>query len=77
MMLRRDYKPVEFTGWRNHVGDMVVCRYTDTSGLHIGKILSQGVYHAYRVPGTNSGDTVITAFNMFRFKDLRFYRRKS
>lgn len=61
--------------WGDHIGEMVSMRYTRGGGLHIGVVLSQGVYHAYRVPGRNGGDTVITAFNMMSgFHDIRFYR---
>lgn len=74
--LRRYFKPTgHFDGdWHNHIGELVTCRYGNKSGLHVGVVTAQGVYHAYRIPGMNSGDTVITAFNMMsRFKRIRFY----
>lgn len=57
-------------------GDLVVCKYTSTGGLHVGIWLNQGVYHAYRVLGRRGGDTVITCHNMFNFHDIRYYRLK-
>lgn len=57
-------------------GDLVLCYYTTHGGLHAGIHTGQGVYHAYRVPRTNGGTTVITAHSMFHrnFKKIRYYR---
>lgn len=76
--MRRRFKPSgRFKGeWRSHIGELVTCRYTRHGGLHVGIVTEAGFYHAYRVPGKNGGDTVITAFNlMSTFHDIRFYRR--
>lgn len=66
----------KFAGtWRDHMGEMITCRYGTGTGLHVGIVVSGGIYHAYRAPGKSGGDTVVTGFaQMTAFHDVRFYR---
>lgn len=58
--------------WSSHVGEMITCR-TFSGQLHVGIATPQGIYHAYSGTRTSGGDTVITDYNMFMYKDVRFF----
>lgn len=62
--------------WMDHIGELVTCKPVG-GRLHVGVVTPQGVYHAYRGLRTAGGDTVITAFELFNYRDVRFFSWKT